>query len=110
MREETYETWNVELWVLNDEPLYQLVYRKARAFMKCGLYIPDVKYVYRSAFVEMYGTAYTPDGVSLDDMKIDWHYLRSVITNEWFPDYIPRDEPNNNWDEQDSFGRNLFDE
>jgi len=89
------ETWNVMLWLNNDEFLYN----KALGWLKMGkqkgkLPIPAeaaqqlVKYAFcmgLSNFRNMglhckYG--FTPDGVSLDDASIDWQEIADAL-NDW---------------------------
>ena len=53
-----YETWNVALWLQNDEGLYNLA-------CECGSYEDTIE-----SLIEM-GITKTPDGVRYDDPKIN---------------------------------------
>lgn len=61
-----YETWNVALWIQNDEWLYNVA-------RHCDDYLDFVKRVWFDSK--------TPDGVCYTDPKLDWDEL-----NEMFKD------------------------
>ena len=64
---ENYETWNVALWVQNDEGLYHLA-------QDCGDYETLVNVLY-----EEYGVKETRDGVSFKDPKVNVVQLNSDV-------------------------------
>ncbi|MFA7662775.1 MAG: hypothetical protein WCX88_02555, partial [Patescibacteria group bacterium] len=75
-----YETWNIALWMQNDETLY----REAVAFVKhlSGEYASDTqrRHPY-SAFIKAYGVQNhkTGDGVRYDNRKADRAELDAML-------------------------------
>ena len=62
-----YETWNVALWINNDEGLYHLA-------MECGDYETLVNRLY-----EDYGVRETKDGVKFADPKVNVIQINSDV-------------------------------
>ena len=60
-----YETWNVALWIGNDEGLYNIA-------RECGSYLDFVSYI--SEFMTQ-----TPDGVRFDDPSVNVIELNSDL-------------------------------
>ena len=63
---ENYETWNVALWINNDEGLYHLA-------MEVGNYVDFVE------VLKDCGTDSTPDGVRYDDPAVNVVQLNSDV-------------------------------
>jgi len=63
-----YETWNVALWIQNDEGLYHLA-------QQCGDYETLVNSLYSD-----YGVKETKDGVKFNDPKVNIIELNEVIS------------------------------
>lgn len=61
-----YVTWNVSLWIMNDEGLYNLA-------KKCGNYKKLIEVLREVGMIE------TPDEVSFNDSGIDVAELNEVI-------------------------------
>lgn len=66
------QTWNVALWIGNDEGLYNMAVSFARS--------SKGRPVYRR-FVEYAGLAggKTPDGIAWDDSKLDYRALTDLL-------------------------------
>lgn len=64
-----YETWNVALWIGNDELLYQ----EARRYKRKGYM------AFREALRQEIGMTETPDHVSLNDSGLDVEALDRMI-------------------------------
>ena len=68
-----YETWNVALWIGNDEFLYNVARR-------CS----DYKRFAQRVSTDDYGYEFkTPDGVSFNDPKLDIEELNEMIDEMW---------------------------
>jgi hypothetical protein len=64
---ENYETWNVALWINNDEGLYNL----ARTLFDYEEFV--------SVLSQEYGTIETPDGVRYDDPAVNVIQINSDV-------------------------------
>jgi len=76
-----YETWNVNLWIENDEGLYGFVRDGLESILEAcdndweNVSLTDLKELVRDAF----GSNKTPDGVSLMDSAIDWFEISDAL-------------------------------
>lgn len=68
---ENYETWNVALWINNDESLYHLA-------AECGDYETLVNRLYND-----FGVKETKDGVKFADPKVNVIQLNSDVFDFW---------------------------
>ncbi len=83
-----YETWNVNLWIQNDEGLYGFVRDGLEELLdRCGndwenVSLTDLKDLVVDAFGGYspgYGGKATPDGVRLMDSAIDWDEISDAL-------------------------------
>ena len=75
-----YETWNVVLWLFNDESIHDNLYGGLEVYFRCGMSMEDFKYVVRRCFHNPEdNTSATPDGVWLDDKRIDWKAVKKAV-------------------------------
>ena len=75
-----YETWNVALWIFNDEKILKSVMWGLEPYFKSGMGLGDLQYVVRKAFHNPDDlTSATPDGVWLDDKKINWSEIKKAV-------------------------------
>ena len=65
-----YETWNVNLWLMNDEIAYRRMLSRVSRFDK-PLSAGDARHIAEHALM----SHKTPDGVRLDDPSIDWQEI-----------------------------------
>ena len=76
-----YETWNVTLWIDNDEGLYGFVRDGLANLLESNgndwesVSLTEIKELIRDAF----GSNKTPDGVSLFDSAIDWSEVSDML-------------------------------
>ena len=74
------ETWNVQLWITNDEPLYKLVKsllgNPQKGSVTTGTFADDLE-----AFLWIMWEGKTPDGCRLN--PVNW----VEIATSWFEDY-----------------------
>ena len=77
-----YETWNVMLWLYNDEGIYTELRSMLQPYKGCGIDEEDISYICRKLFHDGESSA-TPDGVWLDDKKIDWRQIRRHMIGDF---------------------------
>ena len=70
-----YETWNVALWLQNDEKLYEMAIRNS-------------KYEILSSKIEGSGT---PDGIRWDDPRVDVKEIDLMLSEEMSREWISDD-------------------
>jgi hypothetical protein len=72
------ETWNVMLWLDNDEGLYRC-YREEMRVFRGRLSAAKAKEIVHSVF---FPATKTPDGISLDSTKIRWDAIAAAMKEE----------------------------
>ncbi len=73
-----YETWNVALWIQNDESLYDLARANRRALHPYAHFVADLKEMaYESKADSIYFQ--TPDGVAWNDSGLDIEALNEIL-------------------------------
>lgn len=78
-----YETWNVILWIGNDERLYRLA-SDCRSFQEFRTVLSGINNLARSEYVVLPLARETPDGVLWNDPQLD---LQAIA--EWWNDTFP---------------------
>lgn len=104
-----YETWNVVLWLQNDEAVWQQFHSACRPFVRAGMLKDDMAYCAKVSFIRVYGSPITPDGISLYSPEINWREIYDAAC-EWFDiDTSAYDESvYEEWERKDSFGKELY--
>jgi hypothetical protein len=70
-----YETWNVNLWLMNDESAYRRMLSRLSRFEK-PISEGDARHIAEHSL----GAVKTPDDVRLDDPSIDWgEIVKSIL-------------------------------
>ena len=78
-----YETWNLMLWMHNEEDLYRALHGNMVVYARCGASIADIQYIFRCAITLKYGKPITPDGVSVNDKKVNWREIKKCLMNDF---------------------------
>ena len=106
-----YETWNVIMWVVNDEQLWTIVSSKIRTFERHKLTTNnDIIFCVKSGFAERFQSTSTPDGVMLDSTNVHWSEVIDILRDLLdLDDSDPEDESIiEDWESRDSFGRKIY--
>lgn len=72
-------TWNIALWLQNDESIYRMAIARARRF-ELPISAGDARHICEHAFQGAIGRLSTPDGTKLSDQEISWTELASCIS------------------------------
>lgn len=73
-----YETWNVSLWLANDEPMY----RATQAFLNLTPYTSSANDI--ESFVREIMPEGTPDFDSVDDYEqVNWQEIASILNDDF---------------------------
>lgn len=103
-----WETWNVMLWLQNEETLWNIFSNKMRIFIRAGALRSDIVYCVKSSYAEMYGGARTPDGVSLENPDISWDEVNATVRSLFDLDEdVDVELAAEDYDSKDSFGRSM---
>jgi hypothetical protein len=70
-----YETWNVMLWLDNDEPMYRFYCSQARMMKVLAANAKEIA-------LQAFGSDKTPDGVSLHSPKVRWGKIAESMREE----------------------------
>lgn len=78
------ETWNIALWINNDENLYRAAVNaidtlEARGTLSESLTASWAKAFATVQFDAVFGKAETPDGTKTTDPKIDWSAIADMF-------------------------------
>lgn len=77
-----YETWNIVLWLYNDEANYNTLRSYLRPYEGDGVTADDISDICHKVFDDGQTSA-TPDGVWLDDKQIDWEEIASIMNTDF---------------------------
>lgn len=77
-------TWNIALWITNDENLYRRAMDAVDTLQKRGTINESItpswaRSFVRVSFAEVFGKEETPDGTSATDSSIDWSAIATMI-------------------------------
>jgi hypothetical protein len=74
-----YETWNVMLWMDNEEPAYRYYRARVESVRQAGKRLGGVgaKAIVKACFGEA-----TPDGVNLESSKIRWGAIAEAMRED----------------------------
>ena len=80
-----YETWNVVLWMWNDENLDDAITGQLASIMEEGKPPAKIDWYEANRIVfnafEGFGMSRTPDGVDLNDPRIDWEEIAGSLND-----------------------------
>lgn len=77
-----YETWNIVLWLYNDEGKYNTLKSYLRPYRGEGVSGEQIASICNKIFHDG-NTSATPDGVWLDDKEIDWDGIASLLNGDF---------------------------
>src|ERR1041385_631078 len=85
-----YETWNVMLWMDNEEPAYRYYRARVESVRQAGKRLGGVgaKAIVKACFGEA-----TPDGVNLESSKIRWGAIAEAMREDAWHARKPKHEP-----------------
>lgn len=77
-------TWNIALWIQNDENLYNRAVGAVDVLNHRGTLDKSITKDWAKSFVtvefeNVFGKTSTPDGIHTDDPNIDWHQITNVF-------------------------------
>jgi hypothetical protein len=78
-----HETWNIALWLYNNEDIYRHATKAVDIYARRGniSVTPEwAKAFVTIAFDETFGDPKTPDGVDTNNPKIDWNQISQTLS------------------------------
>jgi hypothetical protein len=78
------ETWNIALWINNDENLYRAAIEAVDTLTRSGTLDISLTPTWAKAFAsvqfdDVFGKPETPDGTKTTDPKIDWSAIADMF-------------------------------
>ena len=85
-----YETWNVALWIQNDEGIYHHARELMSAWNDDSYGVMDGfdSRAAREICLELFPTERTPENVRMRDSRIDWNAISDMLLELWSEDSI----------------------
>ena len=90
----SYETWNVVLYLKEDQTMYDIFETRCNVWRRCGMAPSDLKYSVVMTYLDMNFSSpsgpVTPDGVSLYSPEVNWQEIYNYYMDVWDVDVDER--------------------